>query len=371
MHIGIDGRSLEEKRTGVGRYLESLLGQWASREHDTQFTVYYLNRMPGDPLFQNQHFTTQQVFFQDHLQTDLFAREFERAVPAIFFSPLYDLPDPVPCPAVITVHDMIHRAWPGAFNEIQLDYLVNRHRYSLKRADRIITDSLFAQKEIISEMAGLEKKISLIPLAPSPIFRIVEREPFFPQQQFGVEKPFIFYVGSITPKRHITPLLSAFEKLFPHYPAWSMILAGKNVTWPPVDIAALVKELNCRLGKNAVVYEEFVSDSELVKLYNSADIFAYLSTYEGFGMPPLEAMACGTPVLTTTCSSLPEVVGDAALTVDPFNPCAVEDALGSMMADEALRENLVKKGFQQVLKFSWKRTAEETMKVLKECAGKS
>jgi len=365
VRIGIDGRSLEEKRTGVGRYLESLLGQWALQECNDQFIVYYINKRPGDSFFENPCFCRQQVTFEDHLQADLFSREFELSPVHVFFSPLYDLPLPVPFPSVITVHDMVHRAWPEAFTDLQLSYLSTRHEYSINRADRIITDSLFSFNEILSEFLHIEKKLTIIPLAPSPLFHTFEVEPAFPSRDFGIERPFIFYVGSITPKRHVAPLLSAFEELSPLFPEWNVILAGRNVTCPYLDIGELVRNCNGRLGRKAVVYREFVSDDDLLRLYNSAGIFAYLSTYEGFGMPPLEAMACGAPVITTNCSSLPEVVGDAALMVNPLRPEEIKEALGRLMSDESLRHELQERGYRRKEMFSWAETAEKTLEIVK------
>jgi len=366
MKTGINAIFLEGRRTGVGRYLESLLREWAVTAASDEFMLYYINEEPGDAFISRGPFSPRQLAMIEFSQKDIFHYELAHNPVDVFFSALYDLPLSLNCPAVITVHDMIHEAFPQSFSDIQLTYLKEKHLFSLERAAGIITDSEFSRQEIISYFPGAERKITVIPLAASPIFRERETMKGFAEKRFGVSAPFIFYVGAVTPKRHIRPVLEAFYQLAPRFPEWSVITIGRNVTCPYEDLDELASQYNRSLARKAVVYEEFIHDDELVELYNAADIFIYLSAYEGFGMPPLEAMACGTPVITTTVSSLPEVAGDAALLVNPADGREICRALEELMGSSEMRAEFRSRGLKRSTLFSWEQTAARTMEVLRK-----
>jgi glycosyltransferase involved in cell wall biosynthesis len=367
MKIGIDGRSLEEQRTGIGRYLESILREWSQGDMADELVIYYMEQRPADPFLQRPFISLRRICYRDALQLDIFAAEFDEAPCDVFFSPLYDLPYSLKCPAVITIHDMIHEAWPEAFNELQLDYLKERTDFSVERSQVILTDSLFSRGEILRKYPHAAHRIHVIPLAPSPLFTPGAADDELIRSRFGISGPFMLYVGAITPKRHILPILDAFSCVSPRYPQWSVLAIGRNVTYPPEDLHGLVTEFNGRLGRRAVIYEDYIGNDELVNLYRGAAVFVYPSTYEGFGMPPLEAMACGAPVITTSFTSIPEVVGDAALLVDSLEAAPLAKAFEAMMSDEALRDDFRRRGFVQKDRFSWAHTADETLRMIRRC----
>jgi glycosyltransferase involved in cell wall biosynthesis len=369
MKIGIDGRSLEEKRTGIGRYLESILREWSRSPAMDDFLVYYMEHEPDDPFFSHSFFSRRRIFYHHAGQRDIFAGELDRDPPDVFFSPLYDLPYSLKGPAVITIHDMIHEAWPEAFNDLQLEYLRERTDFSVGRAQRIITDSHFSLGEIVRKYPRAKDRIHVIPLAPSPIFTPGSVNDAFLQSRFDISGPFLLYVGAITPKRHILPILEAFSLIGARFHEWTVLAIGRNVTYPPEDLQRIVEEYNRQMGRRAVIYEEYISNEELLCLYRGAKVFIYPSTYEGFGMPPLEAMACGAPVITTSFTSIPEVVGDAALIVESLNAPPLAEAMEAMMGDEGLRDDYRRRGFIRKEKFSWSHTAEETLRVIRHCKG--
>lgn len=366
MRIGVNGIFLEGKRTGIGRYLESLLREWASIAGPHEIVLYYLEDEPSDHFLDSPVYIRTKLSFPGAGQGDMFEWELLNKPVDIFFSALYDLPYSLRSPAVITIHDMIHEACPESFNDIQLQYLREKTQFGARTARRIITDSYFSLREIARYFPEAESRISVIPLAPSPIFVKREVPQDFLQGRFGVSGPYMLYVGAITPKRHIRPLVDAFSALYPRHSRWNLIAIGRNVTFPREDLHAMVGECNEKLGREAVIYREFVDDETLVYLYNAAELFVYLSTYEGFGMPPLEAMACGTPVVTTHCCSLPEVVGDAAMMVNPLDHDEVVSALDVMMKDETMRDRYRGYGYAQRAKFSWQTTALNTFAIIRD-----
>lgn len=366
MRIGVNAICLEGKRTGVGRYLESLLREWSYSCNNDEFHLYYLNEEPHDEFLQVPNIKKKRICMKELRQNDIFEWELRNHPVDVFFSPLYDLPSCVGSPAVITVHDMIHEAYPESFNEIQLEYLKTRTEFGIKKANTVITDSLFSCNEIISYFPFAADKVEIIPLAPSPFFRIIDNNADFIKNRFGMSNSYILYVGAVTPKRHIKPVFDSFSKISQNFPEWSVIAIGRNVVHPPEDLYAMTDQYNRTIGRKALIYEEFVNDEELLMLYNHAEIFIYLSSYEGFGMPPLEAMACGTAVVTSSMSSLLEVVGDAAVTLDSFEIATVAQSLSCMMKDECLRNEYREKGLNHVKRFSWKITAEQTIEAIKK-----
>jgi len=345
--VGVDARSLEEQRTGIGRYLENLLRAWAVLGADLRFHVYTIGPPPSEAI----PFVPCRVAFEDAHQPHLFSRELERRPVDVFFSPLYELPEPIDSPSVITVHDLVHEATPDAFLPIQLAYLRAKHLYALARADRIITDSAFIRAEI-SEWGqrslgrSLAEKLSVIPLAADPRFTSGTSHPH------GVPEPYLLYVGSIARKRHVQPMLDAFARS-QRLKAFHFVVVGQNFL-PEGEPLALPER---------AVHLPYVSNDRLVSLYRGARGFVYLSTYEGFGMPPLEAMACGAPVLAARAASVPEIVGDAALLVDdPTDALELRAALEDLaLSDPSER---IARGFDRAAAYSWEHTAAETLKVI-------
>jgi len=177
--------------------------------------------------------------------------------------------------------------------------------------------------------------------------------------QYGIKDPFILYVGTLEPRKNIPTLIHAFAKVKKDgFPQKLLLIGGKG--WKYEEIFSAINELSLT---DQILIPGYVPDEDLVYFYNVADLFVYPSLYEGFGLPPLEAMACGTPVITSNKSSLPEVVGDAALLVDPLDVRALAGAIERVLANEELRAQLSERGLKRAKFFSWKKTAERTWEV--------
>lgn len=267
---------------------------------------------------------------------------------------------------VVTVHDLAFKLFPKTFrwqNRIYLNLIVP---LSIKRADMIIAVSKNTKEDIVKEYGINPDKIKVIYNGVNDKYKPIKNKKTTNKlkEKYKLPKNYILYLGTLEPRKNIKRLIKAFDKLN-HNDLKLVIAGGKG--WLYDDIFKLVKTLNL---ENKIIFTGYIDEEDIVPLYSSATIFIYPSLYEGFGLPPLEAMACGTPVITSNISSLPEVVGDAAITVDPYDINDIASSIRQILNNKILQEDLRKKGLQQAQKFSWEKTAEETLKLYKECIKK-
>ena len=263
---------------------------------------------------------------------------------------------------VLTIHDLI----PFFFDEQKS--FQNRHlwvpmlKIAHKKNTRIIAVSDNTRKDCEKYLHIPREKIRVIPEAADPDFRQhkdIDTVRSRIATRFGIEPPFLFYTGSMMPRKNIRRLVEAFRilkrKSYPH----TLVIGGPDTSCPK-EIREIITNENLQRD---VLFTGYVTKEDLVDMYNAAEIFVYPSLYEGFGIPPLEAMACGTPVVTSNTSSLPEVVGDAGRLVNPTDTNEIAAAIEELILDENLRADLSKKGIRQAGLFSWERSAKETWNV--------
>jgi len=356
--IGVDARSLDEKRTGIGRYLFNLLREWRDIASGHEFFLYRISKTPLESFLQERPFISRELRFIREGQRDIFDAELEENPPDVFFSPLFFLPSPLAVPSVITVHDLVHRARPRDFTEIQLAYLNKAVPSAIQRAGRILTDSSFAMEEILKFYPEAVAKTQVVSLAPDPIFRVKPFDAGSLRRRFGIREKFLLYVGSISHKRHILELIETFRGSGDLFQNFQLFLIGQNFFNPPLDF---MKDL-----PPGVIYRDFVPDEDLVNLMNAAFAFIYLSSYEGFGLPPLEAMACGCPIITSRQAALVEVAGDAALYVDAPEAGRIREALEKIAGNDGLRVTLRELGLKKAALFSWRDTAAKTLRIIEQ-----
>lgn len=257
---------------------------------------------------------------------------------------------------VITVHDIIAYLYSEfGFTGIRYKYLLNK---SLNTADKIITDSYNTKKDLINYFGVPEQKINVIYLAADEKFKVLGSQEIDPiLTKYRILSPYIFYVGGFMKHKNVPLLLKAFHKLKKEGIPHKLIFTGKNSN---KHIQNVIQKLN--LQKH-VIFLGYVESEDLPALYNGADLFVYPSLYEGFGLPPLEAMACGCPVVISNTSSLPEVVGDAGVFFDPYNVDDLVRSIYEVLTDSAQKEKLVRKGLDRAKQFSWEKCARETIEV--------
>jgi glycosyltransferase involved in cell wall biosynthesis len=269
-----------------------------------------------------------------------------------------------PCPTVVTVLDLSFVRYPEAFKTFKRTYLRLMTRISARRARQVIAISESTRQDVIDRLGvpaervqtvycGVDGRFEPRPAAEVAAFR----------RQKDLPERFILFLGTIEPRKNVSRLVEAFSQLLASDPAGTsdlyLVVAGGR-GWFSEAVFARVEALG--IGER-IIFPGYVPEGEKVLWYNAAMCFCYPSLYEGFGLPPLEAMACGVPVITSDVSSLPEVVGDAGLTVPPEEPAALCEALRRLAVNPALRAELAQKGRARARRFSWAEAARQTVGV--------
>lgn len=271
-------------------------------------------------------------------------------------------PVSISIPWVVTVYDLSFARYPQSFNTANRLYLNWAVQHSIRRADRIIAISESTKRDLVTLFGAAPQNISVVYCGFDPAFSSPydRAEIDALRARRHLPEHFILFVSTIEPRKNIVRLVRAFAHAkraarLPHH----LVLVGAR-GWKYAEVEAAIEQEEIT---NDVTLAGYVPQEELPCWYRAADLFVYPSLYEGFGLPPLEAMASGTPVVTSNASSLPEVVGDAALVVAPEDEAALADAIIRGVSDRALRDELKARGFAQANKFSWERSARETVEV--------
>lgn len=271
-----------------------------------------------------------------------------------------------PCPTVVTVFDLSFITQPRTHKRMNRIYLSLFTRWSCRRAARVITISEWTKRDVVQHFGIAPEKVVAIPLG-------VDHDCFKPQPpeaiamfkaQHGIGDHAIFYLGSLEPRKNLPRLIEAFAVLTSQSSIGKLqLFVGGSLAWKYDDIFTRIRQLGL---EERVRLIGRVSDVDLPQWYSACAVMAYPSLYEGFGLPPLEAMACGAPVVTSNATSLPEVVGDAGITVDPTDVRALAEALHRVLSDDALRAVLRAQSLARAAQFTWQRTAERTVEVYRK-----
>jgi len=263
---------------------------------------------------------------------------------------------------ILTVHDFtlvdFMEAIPNLHGRI---YAWAMTQFSIRRADRIIAISNYTKKEITSRFPAAEDKISVIHNGISPQFSPEKDEEKIRRtlDAYGISEPYIFSLGSNSPHKNFRQLVEAFQSIHHNHQDVSLVLAGNNVEWE-TELGRFIESID-QTGQ--IQLAGFVDESDIISLYTGAEVFTLVSLNEGFGFPPLEAMACHTPCVVSNLSSLPEVTGDAAIHVDPRNPEEIASMIGAVLDDDDLSNEMIKAGIEQSQKFTWEKCARQTIQV--------
>ncbi|NJN83490.1 MAG: glycosyltransferase family 4 protein [Caldilineaceae bacterium] len=383
MLIGIDAsRALRTRRTGTERYsLELIRHILALPEAAGHQWRLYVETPPPSDSFEIDGAATNlsdsnvqlRVLPARRLWTHRsLAKEIDRHPPDVLFIPAHVLPFVLPAsrlPAsVVTVHDLGYHRFPDAHTHTQRLYLNISTRWAAFAASRLIAVSRATSADLRRFYGIRDDRIRVVHEGvhrfPTPSAVALAET----TRRYGVGRPYGFYVGTLQPRKNLLRTIQAYASLHQRGAVeWDLVLAGAE-GWGSQSLKAEVDRAG--LG-GRVHFPDYVPDSELSALFGGARFFCFPSLFEGFGLPILEAQSLGVAVLTSNSSSLPEVAGDAALLVDPTDVDAIAAAMLRLSQDEALRAELIAKGYENVKRFSWEKAAKETLAVLEEAASQS
>jgi glycosyltransferase involved in cell wall biosynthesis len=265
---------------------------------------------------------------------------------------------------VVNIHDLAFLEHPEYAVPSLAAYLKKVVPQAAAAADVVVTGSHDASRALIDHFQTPREKLTVIPYGVGAHFRRIT-DPILlsaTRYKFGLKHPLVFTVGTLEPRKNHLGLIKAFYQIYKKKQGPAMLAIAGGPGWLYDETQNLVKELKL---ERQVRFLGRVTDLELVTLYSLADVFAFPSFFEGFGFPPLEAMACGAPVITSNTSSLPEAVGDAAIQVDPHDISALADAITRLLEDESLREELRQKGYQRAQQYTWAMSARKMLALYK------
>jgi len=371
MVIGIDAHSLEGKRTGVGRVLFNILKEW-EKSQGVRFILYFKDWIPDDipEIFEKKLLKTGST--AKFIHWNLW-RAVKRDKIDVLFCPEYIGPILYGGKMAVLLHDISYEAHPESFNwKSPADKILLRwvsRKTAQKKNAILLVPVNFVKDEVIKHykipvqrMTVTGEGVDSNLIAKSEDKTAAKLAAV--KEKFGIKDKFVFYVGSIFSRRHLPEIISAFEKLAAKNPGFQFLVAGKDYTHVQT-VDKMAGDLNRKLGYEAIIRVDFADDDDLKLLYSACAFFIWLSDYEGFGLPPLEAMANGAPVITTNGTSLAEVAGNAALLVNNNeNIEEIAAAMEKINQDEALRRSLIERGYERAKKYSWKDCAENILKAL-------
>jgi glycosyltransferase involved in cell wall biosynthesis len=369
MRIGIDGIPLAELRTGVGHYTFELARALSILAPTDRFEL-----VSPIPLLDSVTAEINQPNLKSvRLRLNSLLRPWwavrlplyiKRAGLEVFHGTNFDVPLWSSCATVLTIHDLSLFLYP----ETHEKRLVRRARHRMplmaRTATMIITPSASIKREVCDHFGINEERVVSVPEAARPCFKPVAREEAAHRlQRFGIEDDFILFVGTVEPRKNLITLARAFAELLRTTRLRPQLVIAGRKGWLSDELFSYVREME---GRDRVLFTGYVEDDELSALYSSCRVFVYPSLYEGFGLPPLEAMSCGAPVITSRAPAIIETVADAARTVEAQDVQALAAAIAELLQDESARLALSDAGRVRAAQFSWERSARLTLEVYRE-----
>jgi len=379
--IGIDAsRAARARRTGTETYALELIKGLAKLTAPQRRLRLYTPHPPQHSDWPAAPHVETRTIPWPRLWTHLrLSAELWRHPPDLLFVPAHVLPLICPVPALVTVHDLGYIHYPAAhrpFDRRYLDWTTRRHT---RLARHILADSQATKDDLVNIYRADPQRVSVVYLGRDESLAPITNPELIRQTKAKYNitaDDYLLYLGTLHPRKNLVRLVEAFQGVLPQLaqqksstaqadrPAPQLVIAGQK-GWLYNEIFGRVQALGL---ENKVVFTGFVANADKPALLSGALAYLFPSLFEGFGLPVLEAMACGTPVLTSNVSSLPEVAGDAALLVDPHHVDEIAGGIAQLATNATLRHRLVERGFAQLQKFSWGRAAEQVMEILEQMA---
>jgi glycosyltransferase involved in cell wall biosynthesis len=365
MKIGIDGRAAKWYRgTGIGTYTYQLISSLNEIDKINEYMLFMPESSNCDISF-NRNFQIKNItegnksnFWDEvNIPNILVDKDIE-----LYHVPQngVGLPEEKKCPFVITLHDVIPYKMPETCGDTYLRIFNEEMPNIVSKCDGIITVSQFSKEDIANTFNFPKEKIFVTHLAAEDIYRPLDKKECsnLIKSHYGIDGEYILYVGGFSPRKNIIGLIEAFSKLLSRYKRdIKLVIAGKQG-----KSYAIYKKRTQDLGvEDSVLFPGFIEVEHLPQLYNASKLLVYPSFYEGFGLPPVEAMACGIPVITSNVTSIPEVLGDSAIFINPNDVDELCSSMYEVLSNENLAEKLILKGLVRSSELSWNNTAKNTL----------
>ncbi len=372
MRIALDYTAAIRQGAGIGSYVRNLFAAMQQQDTQTRYTLLTSGRpTPEHPFPEAENVRGRSILIPDRYLNILWYRWRTPLLPATLFTgpiDIYHGPDftlpPLPkrVRRIVTIHDLAFLEHPEYAVPSLAAYLSKVVPEAVEAADVVATVSHEVGRTLIKHFQTPQEKLTVIPNGVGAHFRRIT-DPILlgaTQHKFNLKAPLVLAVGTLEPRKNHRGLIKAFYKAQQKKNGPAMLAIAGGQGWLYEETKQLVAELKM---EKKVRFLGRVTDLELVTLYSMTDMFAFPSFFEGFGVPPIEAMACGAPVITSNTSALPEVAKDAALLVDPYDIDALADALTRLTEDASLREELRQKGYQRAKQYTWAMSAQKMLTV--------
>jgi len=362
MRIGIDARLVYYTQAGIGQYIMHLVQALADVDQRNEF-ILLQSRKDRSSIVDQPNFKRVPIWTPSHHRLEQLTLRFEvsRLDMDILHSPDFIPPFRRNCKSVITVHDLAFLLYPNFLTQESARYY-GQIDQAVRRKDHIIAVSEATKHDLVQRLGVPDGKVSVIYEASAPEYRPLPADEArrYVSDKYDLIQDYVFFVSTIEPRKNVPGLLKAYRGLLDAYKLKVKLVLAGGYGWLSDEVMATVERL--RLGDD-VRFLGRVPTADLPYLYNAARVLVHPSFYEGFGLPPLEAMACGTPVVVSNVSALPEVVGDAGLLVDPNDLSELTVGMYRALTDEQLRQDMIHKGLARAAVFSWDKAGRQTLEV--------
>ena len=367
MLIGIDAsRAAYAQRTGTENYSLFLIRALLEQDEQNSYRLYF-SQPPAQDLFTLRPNAQMRVMPFPRLWTHLrLSWEMLTAPPDVLFVPAHVLPLWHPRRCLVTVHDLGYLHYPESHTPWARRYLQWSTSFNVRAATHVIADSEATQRDLIEHCQAQAERINVIYPGYDPSFRPVRDETRLNSlfERYAIRAPYFVHVGTLQPRKNLVRLLESFADVVQGDQNVHLVIVGKK-GWLYEPLFARVQQLRL---EERVHFTGYLPQEDLPALITSARAFVLPSLCEGFGFPVLEAMACGTPVICSNVSSLPEVAGDAAMLVDPLDTGQLAEAMRRLLADDSLRDDFAERGLRQASRFSWGKCAQQVLDLLGQVA---
>ncbi|MGH2458711.1 MAG: glycosyltransferase family 4 protein [Chloroflexota bacterium] len=378
MRIGFDYTAAIRQGAGIGRWARCLIQALLELDRVNTYTLFYSRATAHDPapkLPEGPNVSGRRLWLDERALNMLWYKLGAPipidalAGPAdVFHFPDFALPPVRRGATVVTVHDLSFMLVPECADQRLRAHLEKVVPMSVREADFVCADSENTRNELTTLLDVVPERVAVVyggvdrrfhPVTDPAVLEAI-------RQKYGLSFPFIFYMGTIEPRKNLGRLLQAYTRLreksrSPH----RLVIAG-GLGWLYQEV---LRDIDQLAAEQRVVFLGRVPDDDLPALYSLCDVFAFPSLYEGFGLPPLEAMACGKAVVCSNTSSLPEVVGDAGVFVSPYDVDGLADVLGQLLADPSRRQRLGERGIERASQFTWEKAARQTLEIYRQITG--